>query len=312
METTTQEKTPENRSSLTTSLTGENDTMEMLKRKQAELKKRHTILDSESEKEKAKELEDKKKLNEKGFCEKHGEYGIFFKTGFLDRIIGPFDCPGCRKEKKGIEAKEKEKQKRYENIEWNFLYSGIPKRYKGKTINDVDCDYHSDPENRALAKQTLKIITKYIETFEDRFEKGTSGFLSGACGTGKTMVACIVIDSVIRGGRAGRYTTAWNLIQDIRKAYSTNESIQSIVKEFVSVDFLVIDEVGVQGGTNDERVLLYQVIDGRYNEMKPTLLISNSKDPVADGYLDARTIDRLQEDGGFSISFEGDSYRVKK
>jgi hypothetical protein len=48
---------------------------------------------------------------------------------------------------------------------------------------------------------------------------------------------------------------------------------------------------------------------GRYNEVRPTVLISNSKDPVEDGFLDLRTIDRLKDGNGFSITFNGDSYR---
>lgn len=286
--------------------------MDLLMKKQAELEKKHPHIAKASEEKKAKAIEEEKKLNEKGFCKKHGEYNLFFKTGFLDRIIGPFDCPWCKKEKEELDAAERKERQRTEKMELDFLRSGIPKRYAGKKLDDIDCEYHSDPKNMALAKKTVRIVSKYIETFDERFDKGTSGFLSGACGTGKTMIACIVIDSVIRGGHSGRYITAWNLIQEIRKAYGTNESIQDMIKEFIHVDFLVIDEIGVQGGTNDERVLLYQVIDGRYNEMKPTILISNSKDPVADGYLDARTVDRLQENGGFSISFEGDSYRCRK
>ena len=100
------------------------------------------------------------------------------------------------------------------------------------------------------------------------------------------------------------------MIQDIRAAYrDKSTTLLEQIKKYISLDLLVIDEIGVQHGTDDERVLLYQVIDGRYNNIKPTIIISNSKNPVDDGYLDLRTIDRLKEGGGFSITFSGESYR---
>ena len=124
------------------------------------------------------------------------------------------------------------------------------------------------------------------------------------------MFACMVVENAIRSGFYAKYITAWRMIQEIRIGYSASDtSIVNQIQLFISPDILVIDEIGVQHGTEDERVLLYQVIDGRYNEVKPTILISNSKNPVDDGYIDTRTIDRLKEGGGFSMTFNGESYR---
>lgn len=283
-----------------------------MREKQKQLDKKFGIdrekLNSDIEK---KRIEDEQKLKEVGVCENHGEYKKYTKM-FNGKLWGPIDCPQCAHEENEALRKEASEIERLNLIKERLKVSGIPKRYAGKIISDVDCNYHTDENLRAIANKTVKIISRYIDSFKERFEKGTSGFLSGACGTGKTMIACIVVDSVIRIGHAAKYITAWNLIQDIRRAYNSDESVQGIVKKYVNIDFLVIDEIGVQGGTNDERVLLYQVIDGRYNEMKPSILISNSKDPVSDGYLDARTVDRLKENGGFSISFDGESYRCRK
>ena len=305
----TQETTQGHQSS---QITFQNGIDDLLRKKQQELEERHGIyknkLKADIEK---KQIEIEQKSKELGFCEKHGEYNKYF-TLLSGKLMGPIDCPKCAEEENEAKKIKEAERLRLDLISRRLEVSGIPKRYAGKSIADVDCNYHADENLRATANKTVKIISRYIDSFEERFERGTSGFLSGACGTGKTMIACIVVDSVIRLGHAAKYITAWSLIQDIRRAYNSDESIQSIVKKYVDIDFLVIDEIGVQGGTNDERVLLYQVIDGRYNEMKPSILISNSKDPVSDGYLDARTVDRLKENGGFSISFDGESYRCIK
>lgn len=195
-----------------------------------------------------------------------------------------------------------EKQRHREKISSYFENSGVPKRFKNKTLHDINL---KDKE----MSQAVKSISGYIKTLKDRILSGSSGFFCGNCGTGKTMLACIIVEEACRQGHGAIYTTAWNMIQTIRQGYQPGNFVGVYVQSYINKPLLVIDEIGVQRGTEDERVLLYQVIDGRYNEVRPTILISNSKNPVEDGYIDLRTIDRLKEGGGFSITFNGDSYR---
>lgn len=294
----------ENLSLKTASQSG-TDMMDLLKAKQAEIDKLHP------EYKKQEAAVDNREF-EMGHCDEHGDFNLYIKSSFSGKFWGPIGCPECAKIKKAEEEKAELDREMLQLTKQRLAHSKVPKRYEGKKVSDIDCEYHSEKKNNDTTKLMARTISKYIDTFGERFDQGSSGFFSGECGTGKTMAACIVIESVIHGGHSGLYTTAWNLIQDIRRSYNTNDNAQDIIRKYVNIDFLVIDEVGVQGGTNDERVLLYQVIDGRYNNMKPSLLISNSKNPVDDGFLDARTIDRLKENGGFSICLGGDSYRCNK
>lgn len=179
----------------------------------------------------------------------------------------------------------------------------IPKRYRGKKFSDLT-------KFNAEMAVAIEDATRYAENFAAVKKAGASGFFSGGVGTGKTLLSCIILETVIRAGYQAEYTTAWKLVQDIRVAYSDRTTTASAqISRYVRLDLLVIDEIGVQNGTDDERVLIYQVIDGRYNDCQPTIIVSNSHDPVADGYIDYRTIDRLADGGGFSITFSGGSYR---
>jgi len=238
---------------------------------------------------------------EKITCIHHGEYDSHF-SGINGQLFKQ-GCPACRNER--VE-KERAKEAEYERQDKIMKYrqsAGIPKRYQNKLIKDIK-------ENESTAK-ALKWLNRYLEILPERLEIGASGSLCGDCGTGKTLIGCMMVNEIINRGFSAKYITAWKMIQEIRAAYNAPDlSISGQVQEFIYPMFLVIDEIGVQAGTQDERNLLYQVIDGRYNEMKATLLISNLKDPVADGYVDARTIDRLRENGGFSLTLAGNSYRV--
>ncbi len=158
--------------------------------------------------------------------------------------------------------------------------------------------------------RAVRLSKKYLDKAAELLARGASGFACGGVGTGKTHISCILTENLARMGFSSKYMTAWGLVQDIRSAYSDKTtSVSAMVKRYVAYDFLVIDEIGVQNGSNDERVLLFQVINGRYDNIKSTLIISNSHNPVEDGYLDARTVDRLKEGGGFSLIFNGESYR---
>lgn len=242
-------------------------------------------------------------------CAKHGLYNAYY-TAISGKVWEIKECPDCKderiREKERAEI-EKEKQSRISSL---LVKSNIPKRFKSLDINLINNSYHKKAEDNEKLKKTIQVVKAYLATYPERLKKGASGFFSGECGTGKTMLACMMVENIINQGYSAQYTTAWQMIQDIRQGYGKiEESISYFINEYINKSFLVIDEVGVQHGTDDERILLYQVIDGRYNEVKPTIIISNSKNPVEDGYLDLRTIDRLKEGGGFSITFDGESYR---
>jgi len=242
-------------------------------------------------------------------CEKHGEYPSTFR-GMTGRVLENEICPGCFDDRIKEEEKKKIEGERRDLIDGYHKQSNVPKRFQNMNIEDINLSYHKKPEDNEKLQSTVKIVKRYLTTYPERLEKGASGFFCGECGTGKTMLACMMVESIINQGYSAHYITAWQMIQEIRKGYRKDEeSISDYINGYIKRSFLAIDEVGVQHGTDDERILLYQVIDGRYNEVKPTIIISNSMNPVEDGYLDLRTIDRLKDGGGFSITFNGESFR---
>jgi hypothetical protein len=83
------------------------------------------------------------------------------------------------------------------------------------------------------------------------------------------------------------------------------------VKWFVEPDLLVLDEIGVQYGTETEQKILFRIIDLRYEEMKPTILISNLAIPAFTEFVGERVVDRMRENGGMLFAFDWESYRSK-
>lgn len=78
---------------------------------------------------------------------------------------------------------------------------------------------------------------------------------------------------------------------------------------YTDKDLLIIDEVGVQFGSESEKIILFEIINERYEQMKPTILISNLSEDELSRYVGERIIDRMREGKGAVINFDWESYR---
>lgn len=74
------------------------------------------------------------------------------------------------------------------------------------------------------------------------------------------------------------------------------------------MSLLVIDEVGVQYGTEGEQTILFDVLDLRYRGMLPTILMTNQDLSGMKGFLGERTWDRVRETCRW-VPFDWESYR---
>ena len=79
---------------------------------------------------------------------------------------------------------------------------------------------------------------------------------------------------------------------------------------WANIDLLVIDEVGIQFGTDTERMILYEILDLRYEAMRPVILTTNITDLKSlEKLLGERIIDRLFEGESKIVLFEWESHR---
>jgi DNA replication protein DnaC len=110
--------------------------------------------------------------------------------------------------------------------------------------------------------------------------------------------------------RSPVFVTVQRLIRRVKDSWHTKAETESeVVDAFASPDLLILDEVGVQFGSEFERQLLFDVLNERYEKLKPSILLSNiPKEQLAD-YLGERVTDMLRENGDKMIGFDWESYR---
>ncbi len=161
------------------------------------------------------------------------------------------------------------------------------------------------------AEGNLKTCQGYVQTWADRKAAGEGLLLCGRQGTGKTHLAVAICREIATGGDEDVFiTTASRIIRAFRRSWNGEGEMSEFdtLKFYSEKDLLVIDEIGVQYGTESERNILFEVLNNRYEDLLPTILISNLPVTELAKFLGDRALDRLFQ-GGTVLAFDWESYR---
>lgn len=237
-------------------------------------------------------------------CETHGEY-----TAFCHYRNSWHGCPQCR-EIKLAAAKEQSEQSERKQREHRYRIAignaGIPERFRGRTLET----YCADSEKQA---RILSFCRSYADDFAEVAKTGRNILMLGLPGTGKTHLSIGIALEIMRDGRTSVFTTASRLLRSIKDTYSKRSEVteSQAIAVFTNCDLLIVDEVGVQRGSEYEKDTLFDVINERYENLRPTIILSNLTTEEIRAYLGDRVYDRLRENGGKAFVFDWDSYRGK-
>jgi DNA replication protein DnaC len=242
-----------------------------------------------------------KYLYKTSVCEQHGEYE---SKGM--EILGSVlysACPTCIKIKTDAEAKAESIKQEHREIKIRNTI-GISKRNHFKTFDDFIND----------TKETSNQL-EVCKTYAESVQNGFSGnlIMIGKVGTGKTLLASAIIES-LSFKYSCRLIKFSEIMRNIRASYQKDAGFtdDDVIKAYSSSKLLVIDEMGVQGGTDAERQAIFEIIDNRYQQMLPTVIISNLDMEGLKAVMGERVVDRLREDGGKLLAFNSESKRISQ
>jgi DNA replication protein DnaC len=102
-----------------------------------------------------------------------------------------------------------------------------------------------------------------------------------------------------------RYTSEYRISCAIRSLKTWDVQETKIPRYAV----LAIDEIGLSSQREVDRMLLYQVINARYENALPTIAISNLEFQEFSNYCGPRVMDRLKEGHGKILAFDWPSFR---
>jgi DNA replication protein DnaC len=184
--------------------------------------------------------------------------------------------------------------------------AAIPDRFSGRFLSNYVAECQK-------SKRALAVASNYAENFSEALRTGSSLIFCGDVGTGKTHLAVGIAHEVMAAGCSAVFTSVIRAVRSVKETYSRSSQITEAeaIANLVLPDLLILDEVGAQFGSDTEKLILFEIINGRYESMRPTIVISNLAVPALEEFLGTRSFDRLREGGGKLIVFDWASYRKK-
>lgn len=201
----------------------------------------------------------------------------------LASSLGPFSrpYPEALKARAGeIAAAERAEQRRkaMERME----RTRIPARFRSV-----------DPASVPRAAMDYAAAFAYASERGEQFARNL--MIVGPYGTGKTMAASAVLAAAMRAERPGgapmvvRFATMGDVERDAKATFGGVGTEREVVDRYVAVPLLCLDDLGKERMGGWARELLFAVVNGRYNAMRPTVVTTQ--------YSSQELIERFLGDG---------------
>ena len=244
-------------------------------------------------------------------CEEHGDFksrNMFPDSGKLSAFSHLWSrCPICSKdaaERRSRDEDEREAKSRVERWHKRLGAAGIPERFHDRTLDSYNA-------TNAGQRSALEFAKTYAAEFDGAKKTGRSAIFCGKPGTGKTHLSVGIGLHAMTLGNLVLFTTVQRAVRRVKDSWrkDSEESETQAIEMLVEPDLLILDEIGVQFGSEFEKNLMFDILNERYEKSRPSLLLSNLTATEIKSFLGERVYDRLREDGGKCIAFDWVSYR---
>lgn len=225
-----------------------------------------------------------------GECAEHGAGDVLTRAG------APWNCPRCLEAQMKADTHRIWLAKRSADL---MASATIPLKYIGAAFKAT-----TEPQRAVL---------RTVQRFRDFITRESTWgalILVGITGTGKTLLACQLAQSLMaKASLSTRYITAAGMISEIQASYGREgKSEEGEILRFVQYDVLILDEVDAIRSTENASLLLTEIINRRYNENKPVIVISNQPLEKLAKFVGERVHSRLHENA-FACDFKWDDFR---
>lgn len=170
------------------------------------------------------------------YCERCGhKYDLHeFESGYT--VKDGCECENIKQAKETAQRRKREHEQR--KIDAMFNQSQINPSIKQATVNN----YKPTNESQQNAKD---IAVEYVKKFS--IDNPKSLILHGSIGTGKTHLAFAITKALKNQGYKVAFMHIPKLMNRIKSTYKRDatETVEDIIKQLSSLDFLVLDDVGV-------------------------------------------------------------------
>ena len=182
------------------------------------------------------------------------------------------------------------------------------------SFDTFDMKYYSDTPRTELKGKSAKFIMQqnfdYCKNYAEDFHLPCDGiFMMGGTGLGKTHLSLSIAKVVIEKGYSAVYGSVPDLIRKIKDSnFGQSEDEGDVLQTLMECDLLVLDDLGAEHETKYNISCLYDIINSRTNNRKPTIVSTNfSIGEIKERYSDRITSRLLSMK---CMVFSGDDIRL--
>ncbi len=172
----------------------------------------------------------------------------------------PSECECRRKEREKRESEER--QREHLAIVERLKESGFTD--KGMREWTFDNDNGRNPQ--------MRFARIYVEHWEEMRADSRGYFLWGNVGTGKTYLAGCIANALMEQEVPVRMTNFASILNDLT---GTLNGRNAYIERLCSFPLLILDDFGMERGTEYGLEQVYNVIDSRYRSRKPLIVTTN-------------------------------------
>lgn len=232
-------------------------------------------------------------------------------SGVLERIrkFAPEDAvPPFRTPEEWREWQLAEGRKRCEEIERLNRQVRVEKILNRSGIQPLHrkCSF----ANYQVQNDGQRYALSQAKSIAGELESGCTNFaFSGKPGTGKNHLAAAIGNHLLRAGKTVIVVTVADVMSALHASYDDRKSGEKFLRELCEVDLLVLDEIGMQRDTRNEKVTLNQIVDRRTASMRSVGMLTNLNYDAMKALLGERVMDRMTMNGGRWVNFNWESWR---
>ena len=193
-----------------------------------------------------------------------------------------------------------------QSIEYERLCSKLP--IDKCRFDNFRLDYYPDGAGISPKKRMEKVL-KFCKAYAEDFSKNSPSLLFyGMTGLGKTHLSLAIAGKAVEGEFGVIYTSAQNLFNRLEREKFGRAEDCNTEQTILDCDLLIIDDLGAEFNTQFTVSALYNIVNSRGLEGKPTIISTNlTPEMISKTYTD-RIASRILSDYTI-IQFDGADVR---
>ncbi|MGE0172396.1 MAG: ATP-binding protein [Oligoflexales bacterium] len=192
--------------------------------------------------------------------------GAFVQAQKCDCVKNCSECFGrARKTENGFSKPCREPNPSV--VMQNINTASIPARYCESQLKKFS---NFTGSGQKVVKQVGQWFVQYMKS-----RSGPGMIIHGPVGVGKTYLLAALAKGLLERGVSVKFVDFFDLLSQLRNAYTQNQADKSILEPLTTVEVLFIDELGKGRNSEWELSIIDQLVMGRYNQNKVIIASTN-------------------------------------